>query len=619
MSQAFFFHLRSLMDRGHRARRSARTRSLRSVPILDALEARQVLSTASSITANFTAPAIAAGDTVWFSGAMKIGALPAPPPGTTAAPVTIHVVNAEVDFTANGTSYSVPVPNADIVLTPGATTSSVAYDPTDNDYDVAAPAAGAGDVFMGGVALPVPAGLPGGIKSVTYSASFWSDTANVNVSWTWSAAAYTSFSTDYNALGIKPVDAANMSAYANADQSGSPEAFKPYVVSGATGGGGKNYTGNPSPGANVKPTLGDGASLYPFVSSNPLTSVAFNESTVLKGSGFNAATGTFDVWYSDEHALSLGVNQVVVKSSSGSATTNYAVAPLLTSPGVAINPAIGTTATTGNQAGTDVSGRPMAPTLYITNITNNPKDQSGDWQYGGTGYAPSAVYGSWKSFTRTVDTTTSPATVSVTASADPAKNDWNLGQGADPVPSGLQDEGYGAEIQWSLAGLASQGVNLIPGDTYRFYVIVHDGDQNKVGGDAGQATYTVTVPGMPAPSISGQVFVDANSDNLYDSGDIPLSGIVVVLTGTDNMGNAVSLSTTTDANGDYSFTGLAPGTYQIARPAVSGYTDKQSLVGTDNGLQNGVLQTDNSIAQIVLAAGDQAINYDFTEGPTLRG
>src|SRR5947199_402617 len=77
--------------------------------------------------------------------------------------------------------------------------------PTDNDWDVSVPSAGTGNVFMGGVALPVPNGLPGGIKNVTWTAGFWSDTAGITVNWSWAGAAYTSFSTDCNALGVKPV------------------------------------------------------------------------------------------------------------------------------------------------------------------------------------------------------------------------------------------------------------------------------------------------------------------------------------------------------------------------------------------------------------------------------
>ena len=47
----------------------------------------------------------------------------------------------------------------------------------------------------------------------------------------------------------------------------------------------------------------------------------------------------------------------------------------------------------------------------------------------------------------------------------------------------------------------------------------------------------------------------------------------VTLTGTDGLGNAVNLMTTTDAAGDYSFTGVLPGTYTITIQDIHGCTD----------------------------------------------
>lgn len=607
MSQSSFGHLFSLIGARRDPRRRARSKSPRWVPSLDVLEDRLALSTVSAINANFNGTPIPAGDSVWFNSALTVS-------GLGSAPVTLHVVNGSIDFAAGGKSYHLAVPNAEIVFTPGATSASTTFDPADSDWDTSVPSKGTGDVFLSGVALPVPNGLPGGIKSVSWSASFWSDTAGITVNWKWAAAVYKNFSTDYNALGVKPVDSKNLSLYGNADQSGTPEAFASAVTAGATGGGGKNYTGNYSPGESVKPSFGDGVSDYPFASSNPLTSVAFNESEVLRAANLDVANGAFEVWYNDEHALALGVRQVSVKTASGTTTTNYPVTALTSNPGVALNAAVGTTATTGDQAGTDLSGRPMSPSLYITDVTSNPNNRSGDWQYGGTGIAPSAVFGTWKAFVRTVDYTTSTPTVRVTADADPAQNNWNLGAGADAPPAGLKNEGYGAEMRWNLNDLYNRGV-LIPGHTYRFYVMVHDGDQNKVGGDAGQASFTYyypgpgTNPGTQPASLSGHVYADDNLDGVMDG----LAGVVLVLTGTDSQGRAVSMTATTDSNGSYSFTGLLAGTYQVSQPSVPGYMDGVSYVGTVNDISDGEVEVDYSLGNIVLRDGDQAINYDYTK------
>jgi len=219
---------------------------------------------------------------------------------------------------------------------------------------------------------------------------------------------------------------------------------------------------------------------YPYASSNPLTSTVFNESEVLRAIQPSGSwpNGVVSMFYNDEHALTMGVRSVVVKSASGSTTTDYTVSPLAASPSSVTNPQTGTNILSGDQSGLDASLRPMWPALFVTDISNDPSSKSGDWQQGGRPISPNAVFGSWKSAVRTVDTTVSPPTVTITPDADPAKNDWGLAGGNTP-PSGLKSEGYGTESRWN--------VSLIPGHSYRLQVIVHDGDQNKVGGDSGEA------------------------------------------------------------------------------------------------------------------------------------
>jgi hypothetical protein len=217
---------------------------------------------------------------------------------------------------------------------------------------------------------------------------------------------------------------------------------------------------------------------YPS-SASALSGTAFNEDDVLRAivAGGSSSGGVVKVFYNDEHALTLGVRSVVVTSPAGSTSTDYTVAGLPADPGMVTNPKTGTNVLSGDQSGLDQSLRPMWPALFITDVTNNPGDRSGDWQMGGKPIGPNAVYGTWKSAVRTVDKTVSPASVTITPDADPAKNDWNLA-GGDTPPSGLGNEGYGAEMVWN--------VPLQAGHSYRVQVLVHDGDQNKAGGDAGE-------------------------------------------------------------------------------------------------------------------------------------
>src|SRR5947209_1586636 len=127
---------------------------------------------------------------------------------------------------AGGTSYTLAVPDAHVTLSPAATTATTAF--ANNAWDTTLPMSFNGNGFLDGVALPVFSKLPGGIKNVTWSGQFNSDTAGLKVDWQWGASVYTQFGTDYNALGVKPVDDKNLSQFQNKDAAGTPEAFKAF-------------------------------------------------------------------------------------------------------------------------------------------------------------------------------------------------------------------------------------------------------------------------------------------------------------------------------------------------------------------------------------------------------
>jgi hypothetical protein len=255
---------------------------------------------------------------------------------------------------------------------------------------------------------------------------------------------------------------------------------------------------------------------YPFTDpNNSNTSIAFNESEVLRGFRVSLdQTGcrptAIQLFYNDEHALTLGIRQVIVKSNPPTPTMNYTVTPLATNPGSKTDPSVGDPTQTGDQADVDVSGRPIFPALFITDISPpplglGPNSLAGDWQYGGTAIPPHAVFGTWKAAVKTVDRTKSTPVVTVTPDADPAKNNWNLvgpiPPSSDPVPTPTPtNQGYGAEVRWDISRLTYQAcptctpAPLMSGHTYRLYFMVHDGDQNKAGGDSGQGCAILTIP-----------------------------------------------------------------------------------------------------------------------------
>jgi len=203
--------------------------------------------TTSSIASNFNGTAIAGGDTIWFTSVLQ-------PKSLVNAPVTIFVRNSMITFTANATNYNIPVPDADIVFNPAATTATTTFT---GGWQTSAPSKGlAGNTLLDAVQFLVPSGgLPGGIKNVTWTASFSTDTAGVSLQWQWGSAVYSAFDTSYNALGVKPVDDNKASVYQNSDHAGTPENFKSSLTGGAMGGGGSNFTGSYSGTVAVNPAL----------------------------------------------------------------------------------------------------------------------------------------------------------------------------------------------------------------------------------------------------------------------------------------------------------------------------------------------------------------------------
>jgi hypothetical protein len=79
----------------------------------------------------------------------------------------------------------------------------------------------------------------------------------------------------------------------------------------------------------------------------------------------------------------------------------------------------------------------------------------------------------------------------------------------------------------------------------------------------GQTNSTVDAGFMPLvlPSLGGRAFSDADSDGIQDAGEAGISGVTVRLL--PGSGGGAVATTTTDANGLYSFANLAPGDYRV--------------------------------------------------------
>lgn len=197
----------------------------------------------TSDSSNFNGTAVNPGSYIWFNANFTATGIP-----STGA--TVFFSDSTIQFTANQ-NYNLRVPRAEINFSPTATCSSVTFDTSTNTWQVIVPVKGDDEIFLDGLSFLVPAGFSKVQGNVTWQGMMSSNVSGVSIQWKWGAAVYSSFSTNYNTLAVKPGHQTSCS-YNNGDHAGTPEGvdpqngepFKDFVIGGARGGGGSNWTGS---------------------------------------------------------------------------------------------------------------------------------------------------------------------------------------------------------------------------------------------------------------------------------------------------------------------------------------------------------------------------------------
>src|SRR5207253_11161876 len=111
----------------------------------------------------------------------------------------------------------------------------------------------------------------------------------------------------------------------------------------------------------------------------------------------------------------------------------------------------------------------------------------------------------------------------------------------------------------------------------------------------GQSGINYNFGDVKAITISGLVYQDTNGNGALDSGEPGISGVALTLSGTNNLGQSITASTTTASNGTYAFitdsngNALRPGTYQLTETQPTGYLPGATAVGTVNGTTDGTV------------------------------
>jgi LPXTG-site transpeptidase (sortase) family protein len=135
---------------------------------------------------------------------------------------------------------------------------------------------------------------------------------------------------------------------------------------------------------------------------------------------------------------------------------------------------------------------------------------------------------------------------------------------------------------------------------------------------AGEINNTLDA-GLYQPAALGNfVWLDADFDGIQDAGEIGIPNVTVRLL--DANGNELA-TTTTDANGLYSFTDLAPGTYRVDFVPPAGYAISPQDQGANDAVDSDANALTGETANVTLAAGETNITLDaglFLQAPDIQ-
>jgi hypothetical protein len=114
-------------------------------------------------------------------------------------------------------------------------------------------------------------------------------------------------------------------------------------------------------------------------------------------------------------------------------------------------------------------------------------------------------------------------------------------------------------------------------------------------------------------SLGGSVYSDANFNGRRDTGEAGIANVSIQLFRAGSLLRTLVATTTTNADGQYLFRNLTPGTYSIAEQQPSGFSDG----GEQLGSLGGTVQND-AFADINLTGGVDATDYNFGEHPIVK-
>jgi len=124
---------------------------------------------------------------------------------------------------------------------------------------------------------------------------------------------------------------------------------------------------------------------------------------------------------------------------------------------------------------------------------------------------------------------------------------------------------------------------------------------------AGQIDNSIDAGLYRTASLGDRVWLDANANGLQDAGEAGVANVTVYLL---NAAGTVVSTQTTNASGNYLFTGLAPGAYSVQFVAPTGYTLSSQDAGSNDALDSDANAATGKTAAVTLNSGDSNLTVD---------
>lgn len=185
----------------------------------------------------------------------------------------------------------------------------------------------------------------------------------------------------------------------------------------------------------------------------------------------------------------------------------------------------------------------------------------------------------------------------------------------------------GREITCRLGDMASGAIDIIRLHTKITLLSAQSAENSATATtpsfeqNPGDNTGTGSVTTVQGSGISGTLYRDFDNSRTKDPEDTGISGITITASGVAvHDGATITATTTSNADGTYSFTALPPGTYSVSYGTISEahLNDGQAVPGENENAPHPTSGAVNRIDGIVITNSFSAVEQDFTRVPVAR-